>query len=301
MQQGKVVIPWSTYLLLVLPPLFWAGNTVLARGVAQSIPPVTMSFWRWFLALLVLLPFTWRYTVRDRVLIKQHWGIIVLLGLLGITSFNTLLYTAAHTTTALNIALTQSIMPAIIVMISFVLYGERITRWQILAIVLCMVGAGYMLVRGELSRLLQLQFVSGDLLMLLAVVLYALYSVLLRKRPPIHPLSFLTMSFAVGVVTLLPLYLLERQTATPWHLTTSVVGSLTYLALLPSIASYLLWNRGVHEVGANRAGLFINLIPLFASVLAVIFLQESFQSYHVVGICMIAGGLLSFNVLAWQR
>jgi drug/metabolite transporter (DMT)-like permease len=286
------------YLLLILPPLFWAGNAVLARGVADLIPPVAMSFWRWALALLILLPFTWKQTCRDWPEIRQHWKIIFLLGLLGIASFNTLLYAAAHSTTAINIALTQSIMPVIIVVISFLLFRDRITPLQFFAIALCTVGAGHIVIRGDLQRLLQLEFVRGDLFMLLAVSLYGLYSVLLRKRPDIAPMSFLTTTFAVGVVLLLPLYLWEYQTAPPLHLNQPVVLSLLYVAFCPSILAYLFWNRGIHEIGANQAGLYINLIPLFASLLAVVFLGERFQGYHIVGIVLIAAGLLMFNLLS---
>jgi len=286
---------------MILPPLFWAGNSVLARGIATMIPPVTMSFWRWVLALLVLLPFTWRQTQRDWAQIKQHWKIILVLGTLGIASFNTLLYSAAHTTSALNIALTQSVMPVVIVMISFVFYRERITLLQFAAIILCMLGAGYIGIRGDWQRLATMQFVSGDLLMLLAVILYAMYSVLLRQSPKIHQLSFLTATFSVGAILLLPLYLWEMQQVPLPQITQPVVISLTYLALLPSIASYLLWNKGVHRIGANRAGLYINLIPLFASVLAVLFLHEKFQFYHTVGIVLITAGLVSFNLLAWRN
>ncbi len=286
----------GTYLLLVLPPLFWAGNSVLARGVADLIPPVAMSFWRWTIALLILLPFTWKQTLNDWPEIKKHWKIIFLLGLFGIASFNTLLYTAAHSTTAINIALTQSVMPVIIVLISFILFRDRIAPIQFFAIILCTLGAGYIVIHGDWQRLRNLEFVIGDLIMLLAVSLYALYSVLLRNRPKIKPMSFLTVTFAVGVVLLFPLYLWEYQTAASLVLTQPVILSLLYVAFCPSILAYLFWNRGIHEIGANRAGLYINLVPFFASLLAVIFLGEHFQGYHLVGIILIASGLLLFNL-----
>jgi len=290
-------VRWA-YLLLVLPPLFWAGNTVLARGVAELIPPVTMSFWRWVIALSLLLPFTWKQVVKDWEGIKSGWKNILLVGLLGISSFNTLLYTAAQTTTAINIALTQSVMPAVIVLISFLLYRERISRLQILAVILCIIGAGYIVMHGDWNRLQQLSFARGDLIMLLAVCFYALYSVLLRNRPAIHPMSFLTTTFSVGVVTLFPLYLWELGRVAPLQLNGSVVASLAYVGLFPSIAAYLCWNRGIEQVGANRAGLYINLIPLFASLMAIAFLGERFKEYHLVGIVFICGGLLLFN---WPR
>ena len=288
--------PFLIYLLLVLPPLFWAGNTVLARGIAELIPPVSMSFWRWAIALLILLPLTWRQTLQDWSQIKASWKIIFLLGLFGIASFNTLLYTAAHSTTALNIALTQSVMPVVIVVISFILFRERISKLQIFAIILCTSGAGYIITHGEWQRLIQLKFVVGDLIMLCAVTLYGLYSVLLRKRPDIHPMSFLTTTFAVGVILLLPLYLWELPQYPPLELTQPVIFSLLYVALCPSILAYLCWNKGIHEVGANKAGLYINLVPLFASLLAILFLGERFQNYHLIGIILIAGGLGLFNL-----
>lgn len=284
------------YFLLLLPPLFWAGNSVLARGIADLIPAVAMSFWRWTIALAILLPFTWKHVRKDWPKIKASWKIIFLLGLLGIATFNTMLYTAAHTTTALNIALTQTVMPGVIVVISFFMFHERISRLQIFAITLCTLGAGYIVTHGEWQRLMQLEFVVGDLIMLCAVTLYGLYSVLLRKRPDIHPMSFLTTTFAVGVVLLLPLYLWEAQKYPPLELTQPVILSLLYVAFCPSILAYLCWNKGIHEVGANQAGLYINLVPLFASLLAILFLGERFQDYHLSGIILIAGGLLLFNL-----
>jgi drug/metabolite transporter (DMT)-like permease len=288
---------WA-YLLLLLPPLFWAGNTVLARGVADLIPPVTMAFWRWALALGMLLPFTWKQLARDWQQIRRSWRIISLIGLLGIASFNTLLYTAAHTTTAINIALTQSVMPAVIVLLSFLLYRETVSKRQILAVLLCILGAVFIVMRGDWDRLQQLRFVTGDLLMLLAVCLYALYSVLLRKRPKIHPLSFLTATFMVGVVSLLPLYLWELTRTPPLQLSLPVILSLLYVGLCPSILAYLCWNRGIELLGANRAGLYINLIPLFASLMAVLFLKEQLHTYHLLGILIIFSGLALFN---WPR
>ena len=246
--------PW-VYLLMVLPPLFWAGNSVLARGVADIIPPIALSFWRWTIALTILLPFTLTRTLKDLPKIIGSWPMILLLGLFGIASFNTLLYTAAHSTTAINIALTQSVMPAVIVLVSFLLFRERVSRRQLFAVILCMFGAGYIVTHGDWQRLLELKIAIGDFLMLLAVCFYALYSVLLRKRPEVHPLSFLTAIFAVGVVMLLPLFIWELRRFPPLPLTVPVISSLLYVALCPSILAYLCWNRGIQEIGANRAGL----------------------------------------------
>ncbi len=293
--------PVIVYFLMILPPLFWAGNSVLARGIANLVPPLTLSFFRWLIALAILLPVSWRHLKHDKQQIKQHWWTIVILGLLGIASFNTLLYTAAHTTTVLNMTLMQAIMPAIILLISFFAFGEKVSCRQISAVILCVCGTAYIIIQGDINRLVQLDFVRGDLLMLLAVIFYAFYSVFLRRAPKIHPFSFLFCTFSIGAIILLPLYLWEHSTSAALQLTTPVIASFLYLGIFPSILAYLFWNRGVRELGANRAGLYINLIPLFAALLAIVLLDERFQTFHLVGSMMICSGLALFNLPINQR
>ena len=286
----------KAYLLLFLPPLFWAGNVVLARGIVELIPPATMSFWRWTIALLLLAPFTWKYVRRDWSLAIKGWKVLTLTAFFGIAGFNLILYTAVHTTTALNCALMQAAMPAAIILVSFLINRERILRRQALGTGLCMVGALYIVLRGQFGTLIELRFADGDLLMLLGIFFYALYTVLVRKRPAIHPLSFLTIIIAVGVLILLPLYLLEMQFTAPLTLNREVFLSIGYVAVFPSILAYLCWNYGIEQLGANRAGLYVNLVPLFASVMAVVLLGETFQSYHVLGVLFIFGGIALFNL-----
>lgn len=287
--------PGIAYLLLILPPLFWAGNVVLARGVADQIPPVTMSFLRWATALFFLLPFTWRHIRRDWSGLLQGWGNLLLTSLFGIASFNTLLYTATQTTTAINCALMQSIMPVVIILCCFLLYGDRINPLQVVGVLLCSAGAAWIVLRGELATLVSLNLVKGDVLMLLAVVCYAFYSALLRRRPKVHPLSFLTVTIVLGTLFLVPLFVWEVSRVSLPDWTTTVVGSILYVALFPSIAAYLCWNRGIDQLGANRAGLFINLIPVFAAGMAMVLLDERLQGYHLVGMVMVVAGMLLFQ------
>lgn len=286
---------WIAYLLLPVAPLCWAGNTVLARGAADLIPPVSFAFLRWTTAFFVLLPFTWRLARDDWRQVAGHWKIMVLLSLLGISAFNSLLYAAAHTTTAINLALIQTVMPAIIILISMRLYHETVRNVQVAGVLLCIGGAGLVVLRGQLQTLLRLAVAPGDLIMLFAVFLYALYSALLRKKPPIHPLSFLTYSFGIGIVGLMPVYLWERAAVGAPELSGEVFFSILYVALFPSITAYFCWNRGVELIGANRAGPFINLIPVFASVFALIWLDETLQIYHIAGLLLIGGGIFLFN------
>jgi len=187
-------------------------------------------------------------------------------------------------------------MPAVIVLLSLMLYRERAAARQMAGVVVCLLGAVLIVLRGELKTLLAMSFVQGDLLMIIAVAAYGLYSVLLRRRPPIHPLSLLAATFFLGAAGLLPLYLIERAALGPFTLSCDIVLSILYVALFPSIVAYFCWNKGVDLLGPNRAGLFINLIPAFASLLSVPLLGESIELFHLGGMGLILGGMLLFYV-----
>ncbi len=286
------------YLLLTLAPLFWAGNVVLARGINTLIPPVAFAFWRWVLATIIIFPFSRRHLKNDWVTIRANWRILLLLGVLGISSFNTLLYVGVQTTTAINGAMMQTAMPAMIVLFSLLLFRERITVGQLVAVVISIAGALVIVFRGDLAALRSMSFVVGDGLIFVAVGLYALYSVGLRKRPLLHPLSFIATTFFLGTVALLPIYLWELSQVGTFLLSRTIVSSVLYVAIFPSILSYLCWNGGISTVGANRGGLFINFVPVFASILSIIFLGESLHPFHFIGMALIFGGLLLFNRLS---
>lgn len=286
---------WPAYLMLVTAPLCWAGNIVLARGVVDIIPPVSFAFWRWSVAFVLLLPFAWRRVRQDWPVALRHWKILSITALLGISGFNTLLYTAVHTTTAINGALIQSTMPAVIILISLILYREKVKALQLCGVMSCIVGAGLVVLRGDLGALLDMALVRGDVLMVVAVVMYAFYSALLRRRPPIHMLSFLIYTFGIGVLGLLPFYGWELATVGAFVPNGRVMASILYVAVFPSIVAYFCWNRGIDLIGPNRGGLFINFIPVFASIMAVTWLGESLMAFHFIGMGLVLGGMILFN------
>ena len=218
-----------------------------------------------------------------------------ILSILGVSFFSTLLYTAVHTTTAINGAMIQTAMPAVIILATLLMFKEKVNRRQLLGVAICIFGAFIVILRGRWDTLLGMSFASGDILMMGAVIVYALYSALLRQRPAIHPLSFLIYTFGLGVIFLLPLYIWELAGSATMTLTLQVILSILYVALFPSIVAYFCWNRGVEVIGANRTGLFINLIPVFASILAILFLGETLQAFHIVGMALILGGMILFN------
>jgi drug/metabolite transporter (DMT)-like permease len=280
------------YLLLTLAVLFWSGNFIVGRAVRADIPPVALAFWRWTGASLLVFFLAWPHLKADWEIIKRHWPILILLSIIGVASFNTLVYTGLQWTLALNAFLMQAMMPVLIVVMSFLFFWEKISLRQTFGVVLALVGAVIIIVQGNIQALFSLSLNQGDLLIFMAVGSYAGYSVLLRKRPSIHPLSFLGVTFIIGALILLPFYVWETFTRRPIHFDRSTLLAVCYVAVFPSIVSYFCFNRGVELIGANRAGLFMYFMPLFGSLMAIVFLGESFHWFHVAGLLLIVPGIL---------
>lgn len=287
-------IPGLAYVGLVLTPLFWAGNAVVARGTVEHIPPLSMSFWRWIIALAILLPFGLPGVWRHRQIIRQYFGSMLALATFSVAAFNSLLYFAATTTTATNIALINATIPIFVALLAWVLLGDRTRPIQALGIVLAITGIATVVARGDISVLTGLQAQPGDLIMVAAVFSWGLFSVLLRRQAvPLPALTFLTTQILLGTLVILPFYLtdlfffaggfdLSRDTALP----------LLYFAIFPGILAYGFWNHGVHKIGPARAAIFMYLTPVFASVLAGVFLGESLGVFHIIGGLLILAGLL---------
>ena len=289
------------YLLLPLAPLFWSGNFILGRAVRATLPPIGLAFWRWFVASIIIFGFALPHLKRDWPTILRHWKLILFLSALGIAVFNAFVYIGLQFTTAINGVLMQSVLPVCIVAISYLFFRETITPVQALGVFVSLSGALIIITQGSLNVLTELSFNLGDLLILIAVLCYATYSASLRKRPPLHPLSFLAATFITGAILLFPLYLWEhiaRQTMPFNHLTVISVG---YVAIFPSILAYFCFNRGVELLGANQAGLSIHLMPVFGSILAIIFLDERFKTFHAVGIVLILSGIVLATQMLSRR
>ncbi len=286
----------SAWALLILGNIFWSMNVVLGRAVVGHVPPITLAYLRWTGAFLVAIGFAWPYVKKDWPVLLQHWKLLVLLAATGIATFNTAAYLGLTSTTALNVLLMQSALPLIIIAWAFALFGERPTPRQAIAIVISLAGVGIIATRGSLQALLTLRLNRGDAWILGASVIYGIYCTLLRRRPTVHPLSFLIAIMGLGSCMMLPFYVMEVsggatiQGGWPSYL------AVAYTAVFPSFISYLLFNRGVELIGAARAGQSMHLMPLFGSILAVVFLGEAFQLYHAGGIVLIATGILLASI-----
>ena len=283
------------YLLTAAAPLCWAGDIVLAGSMANTVPPFTLVFWRWILATLIMSPFAYKSIKQDWPEVKKSWGLLCLMSLLGASGFITLLYISLHTTTTINSALIQTTMPFMIVLACVFLYGEKMTKAQLGGMTLCFMGVVYVLFKGNWQAVSEMVFVKGDLLVLIATVLYGLYSALIPKSGKLHPFTFLFCISALGSLTIFPFYIWELFAVGLVKLSPKVLLGVSYIAICPTIVAYLCWNKGIALIGPSKASLFMYLIPVFTAMLAVPFLHESFRFYHVMGMMLIFGGMIVFN------
>lgn len=285
-------LPVHPALLLALAQLLWAGNFVLGRAVSARIPPVALAFWRWALALLILLPLAWRSLRADWPALRRSIPVLLALGVLGVGNFNTLVYVGLGQTSATNAALLNSACPAFILAIGPFLGGARPRGAQAAGIALSLLGVLAIVARGDPHVLLQLTFNRGDAWVLAAVLSWACYTVLLARRPAgAHPLSLLTVLVAVGVAWIAPFYALEAWRGARLSLDLPTLASLAYVSVMASVVAYLSWNQGVAELGADRSGAFLHLLPVFASLLAAALLGETFRWYHAAGIGLVLLGV----------
>jgi drug/metabolite transporter (DMT)-like permease len=279
------------YVLLSITALCWAGNSIVGRLAAGHIPPGTLSFLRWSLAGLLILPFSWKQFKQDWPAIRSKLGLMVVLSVTGIGAFNTLQYWALEHTQALNTLLLQSSGPLIVAVWSLLLLRVHLTLAQAIGVLLSLVGVLMILTRGDLMSLTEISFNIGDLIFLLAMAIFGFYSVLSLKRPPIHGLSMVTFTFGCGAVSLIPLVIWELYALPVMAFDAKNVLSLLYVAVFPSTIAYLCFNRGVLLIGANRAAPFFHVVPVFGSVMAFIFLGERPQLFHVIGFALVLAGV----------
>ena len=279
------------YLLLSITALCWAGNAIVGRLAAGHIPPVTLSFLRWTFAFLIILPFAWKHLKRDWGAIRRHLGTMIVLSVTGIGAFNTLQYWALEHTQALNTLLLQSAGPLFVAIWSLILLGVRLTLAQAGGIVLSMTGVLVILLHGDLTALASIQFNKGDIIFTVAMVIFGLYSVLTLKRPNIHGLSFVGFTFGCGAACLIPLWIWELFARPVMQLDTANLLSLFYVAVFPSTLAYLCFNRGVRLIGANRAAPFFHVVPVFGSAMAIVFLGERPQLFHIIGFALVLTGV----------
>lgn len=282
----------NPYLLLTLTALFWSGNMVLGRGIRADVPPMALAFWRWCIAFLLVLPLALPHFKSQWPLLRQGWKPVLLLGLIGVGGYNTFAYIALQYTSATNAVLLNSFIPVVTIAISWAFLGKHLSRLQVIGVITSLVGALSIVARGDLNVLAHLNLNVGDAWMLLAVLVWAVYTVGLAWRPSgVHPMLMLAAMTAVGLAALFPAYLWEMVAGRHININLGSLASLAYVGIFPSFLGYIFYNRGVGEIGANKGSLFIHLMPVFGTLLSVIFLGEIPLWYHYLGIGLIFAGI----------
>lgn len=281
------------YIFLVLAVLFWSGNFIFARLVSNSIEPMQLSFFRWFFVLILLLPYLLFHYKNIQKVFKKEYFLIIIFSALGIVGFNTFLYYGLQTTTATNALLINSSTPMFIIVISTLIFKTKITKLQLLGVLVSTLGVIYLILKGQINHIFELKFTVGDLWIILACVDWALYTILLKYKPKeLNAFEFLGLTAFIGAIILYLIFLFQGYSFEFSFLENKdVFYSLIYIVIFPSILSFYFWNISTIQLGANKAGQFAHLMPIFGAVLAYVFLDEVLEFYHFVGILLISSGI----------
>jgi len=283
-------------LLLVLATLLWGGNFVIGRAVVGDIPPITLAFLRWCVAFIVFLPIAYSRVKREWHMIKANWPAVIVMAITGVACFNTLVYIGVYYTTSINASLMNSSTPIIIYILSFILLKERLSKFQLIGTAISLAGVAFILSKGSLETLLSFSFNKGDLIVLIAVFCWGVYSLLVKQYAGRLPgYSTFLVTIALGIIMLLPFTIYELMTTSVeiiWS--PSTIGAILYVGIIASIVAFLSWNNGVVALGANKASIYLNFIPLFAAIFAVLFLDEDLLIAQVIGgLAVICGVILA--------
>ncbi len=288
----------STLIFLIFPPLLWASNAIVGRMAAGAIPPITLNFLRWVVALLILLPFVHGQLKQDWSLIKKHWVLFAVTGFLSATCYNALQYLALITSSPINIALITAAGPIFTLLVGRAFFTAPISRSAALGAIVSLVGVAWVLIRGDVDNILRIAFVAGDLFMLLAIGLWSLYTWLLRNRPPeMSGYSVLTVQIMWGILFAVPMVLAEivwgGYAPIVWN--QESISLVLYVAIFPALLGYICWQQAVARTGSQLPMFFLNLTPVFAALMSVVLLGEFPKLYHVVGLVLIVLGIALAN------
>jgi drug/metabolite transporter (DMT)-like permease len=284
--------------LAVLATMIWAGNFVISKGVNQLIGPISLAFFRWTLASLIIIPIAWSSYQKEKQYIKENFRYLFWVSLSGIALFNTCIYVSGHFTTAINMALIGTTSsPIFATIFAIVFLKEKINATRFIGLIICITGILVLLSKGSFEKLWSLRFGIGDLWILAAGFCFAVYSVLVKKKPStISSLHFLMLIFSMGALMLFPFFLIENWYLPKPHFTPALIGSILYLGLGTSVIAFLCWNIALQKLGTSRTVLFGNLTPIFSTLEAVLILGEKFTNIHIVSGLLVIGGLVIANL-----
>ena len=285
------------YILLILTTLFWSGNFIVGKAASLfEIPPFTLNFYRWVFAWLILAPFTLPEIIRKKNYILENIGLIIILGITSVTIFNSIVYYSLNFTQVISGVLTISTIPVMIIFFSWLFKIEKTNIYQISGVIFSLLGVVVIIAKADLEILLNLNFNKGDLWMVVAMFSWAIYSALLKKKKfELSQLSLLQTIISAGLIFLLPTYLIELALGYKVSIHLPFVLTLTYVVIFPGLASFIFWIKGISIIGSNRSGIFLHLMPIFSTILAIIIFKERFMTYHFIGAILIIIGIYLSN------
>ena len=285
------------YIFLLLTVTFWAGNFIVGKYASlYEVPPFSLNFYRWFFAWLILAPFTLPEIIKKKEYILKNYKLFIILGVTSITIFNAIVYYSLNFTQVISGVLMISTIPVMIMFFSSILKIEKTNVFQIMGVILSFLGVIIIITKANFEILKNLDFNKGDITMVVAMFSWALYSTLLkRQKYELSQISLLQVVISFGLIFLIPVYFIEYQVGFRIDLNKPFILILLYVVLLPGLASFILWIKGISMIGANRSGVFLHLMPIFSAIMAMIFFNEKFMFYHILGACFIVTGILLSN------
>ncbi len=284
----------NAYIFLILATLFWSGNFIVGKAASLfEIPPFTLNFYRWTFAWLILAPFTLKEIIQKKKHIIQNIKLILILGITSITIFNSIVYYSLNFTQVISGVLMISTIPVMIIFFSWIFKIERTNIYQILGVIFSLLGVAVIVTKADINILINLNFNKGDLWMVVAMFSWAMYSALLRKKTiELSKISLLQVIISAGLILLLPAYLIEMALGFKLNVNLPFILTLSYVVLFPGLASFICWIKGIALIGSNRSGIFLHLMPIFSTVLAIIIFNEKFMNFHLFGAAFIVGGII---------
>ena len=285
------------YFILILTTIFWSGNFIVGKAASMfQIPPFSLNFYRWLFAFLILLPFTFKEILANKKYIMENIGFFIILGITSITVFNSIVYYSLYYTQVISGVLMISTIPVWIMFIASILNIEKTNLFQIIGVVLSLTGVLFIITKADIELIKNLNFNKGDLSMVVAMFAWATYSALLRKKTyKVSQIALLEVIIICGLLFLIPVYLIEMSLGNTITISKPFVLTLTYVVLFPGILAFLFWIKGIAIIGANRAGVFLHLMPIFGALMAIIIFGEKFMFYHFLGAIFIVAGITLSN------
>ena len=288
---------YLAYLFLVLAALFWSGNFIVGKfAYLFEVPPLTLNVFRWIAVWFILIPFTYKEILNNLTYIKKNWLVISFMGVITISTFNSVVYFALNYTQVINAVLMLAAIPAATIVLSSLMKIEKTNIFQLLGLLLSIIGIGSIISNGDIQKIISLSFNKGDVWMLVCVITWSLYSTLLKKNKfQFSQVTLIQLMVSAGILFLIPQFFYEKSIGLEVNFNKAFFLILIYVVIFPAIAAYYCWQKGIEIIGPNRSTMFIQLMPLFSAVLAIIIFKEKFELYHFFGAVFIVSGILLSN------